>query len=290
MQVEFRSPALGNRAPGPIGGVRLLAATEQPPNRLRGLPRLLVPTAAGRLSVRDVFPPRLALARGRNALAVVLLALVSFGALLTFVKRNHSRRIDLTVTHRLQRVSDPRFSALMRAVSWPGFPPQSRLLPPLLATCWLALGFPLEALFQLLAWGSGAISSTIKRIMRRPRPAAPDVRVLPARIGGSSFPSGHVLIYTGVYGFLAFLVETLVRPARLRRALVSALVSLVALVGPSRIYLGHHWFTDVLASYLVGGSYLLALMALYRRSKTAWLNRARQSERRRGSAPTDKLG
>ena len=101
------------------------------------------------------------------------------------------------------------------------------------------------------------------------------MRVIAARLGGSSFPSGHVLIYAGVYGFLAFLLETLVRPAHLRRIATSFLVGLVAMVGPSRIYLGHHWFTDVVASYLVGTSYLLGLTAIYRRVKTRWLNRRR---------------
>jgi undecaprenyl-diphosphatase len=86
-----------------------------------------------------------------------------------------------------------------------------------------------------------------------------------------------VLIYTGVYGFLAFLLETLVRSNRIRRALVGGLVGILALVGPSRIYLGHHWFTDVLASYLLGTSWLLALMAAYRRVKTRWLNRRRRA-------------
>jgi undecaprenyl-diphosphatase len=139
----------------------------------------------------------------------------------------------------------------------------------------LILGFPIEAAFQLLAWSTGGISASIKRAMGRPRPAPEEVRVIPGRLGGSSFPSGHVLIYTGVYGFLAFLIDTLVRPARIRRIATSLLVGMVALVGPSRIYLGHHWFTDTVASYLVGTSYLLAQMAMYRRVKTRWLNRRR---------------
>ena len=48
---------------------------------------------------------------------------------------------------------------------------------------------------------------------------------------------------------------------------VGALLGLVALVGPSRIQQGHHWFTDVTASYLLGTSYVVALAALYRRVK-----------------------
>jgi len=241
----------------------------------RGIPRLLNGTPTGRLSVRDVFPPRRALARGRGASISIALLIGAFAALFWFVKRNRSQQFDLAVTHRLQAIRSPTLDAILRFVSWPGFPPQSRIIPPALSLIWLALGFPLEAIFQLLAWGAGGISSLVKRAMRRPRPSGPTIAVVPARIGGSSFPSGHVLIYTGVYGFLAFLLETLVRSDRLRRAGVGALVCLIALVGPSRIHLGHHWLTDVMASYLLGTSYLLALTALYRRVKTIWLNQMR---------------
>jgi membrane-associated phospholipid phosphatase len=44
-------------------------------------------------------------------------------------------------------------------------------------------------------------------------------------------------------------------------------VTLIALVGPSRIYQGHHWPTDVSASYLVGTAYLVVVVGLYRRAK-----------------------
>ena len=238
-------------------------------------PSILTETPTGRLSVREVFPPRRALARGRGAIAFGLTALLLFAGLFGFVKRNRSHALDVRVTRSLQRVDVRWFDRLMNVVSWPGFPPQSRVIPVLLSLFWLTLGFPIEAVFQLLAWGTGGLSASIKRVMKRPRPTPDLVRVIAAPLGGSSFPSGHVLIYSGVYGFLAFLIETLVRPAPLRRLATSCLVGLVALVGPSRIYLGHHWFTDVVASYLVGTSYLLGLAAIYRRVKTGWLNRRR---------------
>ena len=57
------------------------------------------------------------------------------------------------------------------------------------------------------------------------------------------------------------------RPRALRGAIVGGLVMLLALVGPSRIHQGHHWPTDVAASYLLGTSYLIVLIGLYRRVK-----------------------
>jgi membrane-associated phospholipid phosphatase len=215
-------------------------------------------------------PDREALGRGRVGVAVVLVALGVFAVLFGAVRAGRSAEVDHRITVTLQRRRAPWFRRLMHAVSWPGFPPQSRVLPPLVSLTWLVLGFPLEALFQILAWGTGGLSFTFKRVMRRPRPAHPEIRVAVARIGGSSFPSGHVINYVGVYGFLAYALSTMARPAALRRAVVGGLVGLIALVGPSRIYLGHHWATDVTASYLLGTSYLIALTAVYRRVK-GWL-------------------
>ena len=56
-------------------------------------------------------------------------------------------------------------------------------------------------------------------------------------------------------------------PAALRALGVStALIgAIVSLVGPSRVYLGHHWLTDVLGSYSLGTGYLATLIGLHRR-------------------------
>ena len=213
-------------------------------------------------------PDRVALARGRSGLWLVVVALGAFAVLFATVRANRSAAADLAITLRFQRRRHPFLSKTMSLVSWPGFPPQSRTIPWVFPAVLYAVGLRLEAVFQLMAWGTGGISYTFKQIMRRPRPDHPEIRVAIARIGGSSFPSGHVINYTGVYGFLAFLVHSHVRAVRVRRLVVSFLLGLIALVGPSRVYLGHHWPTDVLASYLLGTSYLLGLTAVYRRVKT----------------------
>ena len=174
---------------------------------------------------------------------------------------------DRKMTLKLQTIDNPAFDKTMHVVSWPGFPPQSRVIPWVLPAAMLSVGNSLEALFQLLAWGTGAISGLVKRIVQRPRPADPDIRVTEANIGGSSFPSGHVIIYTGVYGFFAYLAHCYVPFTWLRRLLVGGLTGMIALVGPSRVYLGHHWFSDVVASYLLGTSYLVVLTSIYQRVK-----------------------
>ena len=194
-------------------------------------------------------------------------ALVGFGVLFGTVKAKRSQAIDIAITLQVQAQRRPAVARLMEIVSWPGFPPQSRVIPPLAMATMLVMGLPTEALFQLLAWGTGGISTLVKAFVRRPRPLPEQVRVVLAPLGGSSFPSGHVLGYVGTYGFMAFLVYSVIRPPRIRWPLSAGLLVLVGLVGPSRIYQGHHWPTDVAASYLLGTAYVIGLMALYRRVK-----------------------
>lgn len=194
--------------------------------------------------------------------------MAGFAGLYALVRQRRTEAVDLAITMKVQSIRHPLVARLMTAVSWPGFPPQSRVVPPALVSVLWMSRFRTEAAIQLLAWGTAALSTVIKRFMGRPRPVAgTDLRVVAARLGGSSFPSGHVLTYVGTYGWLAALADALLRPTWARRIVVAGLVAMVALVGPSRIHQGHHWPTDVAASYLLGFSYLSALLALYRRVK-----------------------
>ena len=207
----------------------------------------------------------LALLRGRNGILVAAAALAAFAAIFVAVKARRADEVDVAITLRLQARQHPSLAAVMEAVSWPGFPPQSRFIPPLIISTLFVMRMPTEAAFQLLAWGTAAVSTVVKGFVQRPRPLPEQVRVVLAPLGGSSFPSGHVLTYVGTYGFLAYLVYTTLRPPQVRWTLSLGLLGLVGLVGPSRIYQGHHWPTDVAASYLLGISYLIGLMAIYRR-------------------------
>jgi membrane-associated phospholipid phosphatase len=225
---------------------------------------------AARVAHEETVSTPVALSRGRAAMAAGVLGVFGFLGIFAAVRARRSEAIDLALSLKFQRRRNPVLDRVMALASWLGFPPQSRVIPPaVIGSMWL-LRFRTEAVFEALAWGTGFLSTVLKEIMRRPRPTAgPDLRVVAAPLGGSSFPSGHVITYVGTYGFLAYLAHTLIRPVMPRRIVVGALAAMLALVGPSRIYQGHHWPTDVTASYLLGTSYVLALTALYRRVKGA---------------------
>jgi len=253
--MNARSP-IGERRGSPTRGGRTVGAGRV--DRLEGL------GGSAALPKPDVVA-------GSRATAVAIGgAAAAFFALFAVVKANRSAAFDLAVTLRLQRYKSPALARLMAAASWPGFPPQGQVIPPAIIGLWLLAGRPAEAMSQTAAWVAAALSTGLKFLARRPRPLPPAVEVIVAPLGGTSFPSGHVLTYVVFYGFSAYLVWIEVRDPLLRRTTVACLLGLVALVGPSRIVQGHHWATDVAASYLMGLACLLGLVRLHRRLRERW--------------------
>jgi membrane-associated phospholipid phosphatase len=127
---------------------------------------------------------------------------------------------------------------------------------------WLA-GFRREALFTLATPLPGYLTASIKALVARPRPTMEDVRVA-SELLDFSYPSGHVVSYVSLYGFLFFLTYVLFKRSRPRTLALVLLALPISLVGISRIYLGHHWVSDVLGGYALGTAYLLILVEIYR--------------------------
>lgn len=214
--------------------------------------------------------PRTERRRGRVFLLVWFAALVGYLCVLVLVRSNRSAEADLAATIRMQKRDHPSINRLMGLVSWFGFRPQSLMLPGLAVVGTWLLRLRVESVFLVMAWGSSFLSFLTKLVVRRPRPTNPLVRVIEANIRDTSFPSGHTLHYVAFWGFFSYLLSTKLRYRTARWTSVGLIGSLIALVGPSRVYLGHHWLTDVLGSYLLGIAYLLGLVALYRRVQP-WL-------------------
>lgn len=74
------------------------------------------------------------------------------------------------------------------------------------------------------------------------------------------FPSGHVTAYVVFFGYLTYLSLKYLKKSWLRSALVTVFIAVIIAVGPSRLYLHVHWFSDVLAAYLLGFTILILLI------------------------------
>ncbi|MFT3741585.1 MAG: VTT domain-containing protein [Gammaproteobacteria bacterium] len=112
----------------------------------------------------------------------------------------------------------------------------------------------------VLAAGGGEI---LKHLYSSPRPPG-----LLSQSSGSSFPSGHTLFAVALFGFLAMLISLGLEEAK-RNSVYSAAAFLSIMVALSRIFLGAHWLTDVLASIFLGLACICFIAIFYRRKPTA---------------------
>jgi undecaprenyl-diphosphatase len=109
------------------------------------------------------------------------------------------------------------------------------------------------ALFVVVAVGGGEVLSTVlKMFYRRPRP---DLVPHGMETFTASFPSGHAMLSAIAYLTLAILLARISRGRRVKAFVLTLGVVTTLLVGISRIYLGVHWPSDVLAGWCVGAAW-----------------------------------
>jgi membrane protein DedA with SNARE-associated domain/membrane-associated phospholipid phosphatase len=138
---------------------------------------------------------------------------------------------------------------------------------------WLFLGSWLAAVA-----GSAVLNHLLKGLFDRPRPYFEHPLLIETSY---SFPSGHAMESFVVYGMLAYFAVLGLRSWKARVAVVFGAALLVMLIGFSRLYLGVHYISDVLAGYAAGGVWLSALITgaeTIRRSKKETKPTGRTSE------------
>ncbi len=130
----------------------------------------------------------------------------------------------------------------------------------------LALGYLLmqqkwrNALLLLAATiGGTAISEGLKVGFARPRP---DLVAHVVDVTSASFPSGHAMLSAVTYLTLGALIARAQERRRLRAYTMGAAILLTLIIGASRIYLGVHWPTDVLAGWCLGAAWALLCWSL----------------------------
>lgn len=116
----------------------------------------------------------------------------------------------------------------------------------------------------MLAAGGGSLLMTIagKQLIGRVRPALEFA--VPPYEHSPSFPSGHTLNAVVVAGIVAYLLM-LRQDSKRMQALTAGLAAVFAItMGMSRVYLGHHWFTDVLVAWVLGLAWLAVVITAHR--------------------------
>ncbi len=127
----------------------------------------------------------------------------------------------------------------------------------------LVVGGPRLVLMLAMTATMQDVGAMIKLLVERARPSGGSVEVW-RQVSSYSFPSGHTLGATLVFGFLFFAVARCNLPVAGKWMVRVVCVTWIGLMGVSRVEVGAHWPTDVLAAYLVGALLLLPVVYVLR--------------------------
>jgi undecaprenyl-diphosphatase len=217
----------------------------------------------------------------------LLVCLLVFGAIAEDVHEQEASALDTLATPLLHGLSNPNLDAVMRGITQLG---SAIVVGPLLVVALVLLLWRRrrrEALFlAVLLIGSLILNESLKLIFRRPRPQLAWAQVQPEY----SFPSGHAMNSLVFYVGLALVIWA-VWGRRAGLIAVAVAVGLAFLIGLSRIYLGYHYFTDVVGGFLAGAAWLLIVVAAFgggpRRHGPVPTTGVIPAGRRSGRAPPD---
>lgn len=154
---------------------------------------------------------------------------------------------------------------LMRLVSLPG---DGVWVPVILVifVAFLIFYFKKDKIFTLVLIVSPLFGQVVKSLLKNyfqvPRPDAFGCDILTTYGDKFSFPSGHTIFFTIFFGLLAYYSIKNIHSLWGKLLLPISLI-LVFTIGYSRIYLGAHWYLDVIGGYVVGGGILLMTITLY---------------------------
>lgn len=194
----------------------------------------------------------------RLALGTILTVgmMLAVAALLLFawttdeVFEGDAANFDTAIRNYVHGFSNPTLTSVMQAASFLG----STLFLVLLGTA-LVAGFLIykhrrrAIIFTITTLGASILIWTLKHIYRRPRPEAFFNTILPS---SDSFPSGHSLGSFCFYGALAAIIINRTESLKLQILVFISAAALILLIGISRVYLGVHYPSDVIAGFVIG--------------------------------------
>jgi len=194
------------------------------------------------------------------SLGVAVLSLFLFAWIAENVSHDRTEQFDQFVRMRIHEYASPGLTRAMIAISFVG---GDGLTIAAVVSLLLFLHFRWKRATLWLVvniLGALVLDLTLKYAFHRPRPA-PFFVALPRTY---SFPSGHALFSFCFYGMLAGLLMDRIK-SRLEQILIwLAAATLIAAIGFSRVYLGVHYPSDVIAGYLTATLWVSTLIALDR--------------------------
>jgi undecaprenyl-diphosphatase len=191
-------------------------------------------------------------------LVAAVLSLYLFAKLATEVREGETIRFDLAVRGWMHQFASPGMTLAMKGISLLGY--DVLVLELLVAIMvFLRLRWRRAAAWLAITMaGAVALDIALKHAFHRPRPAA----FFGNAPHSYSFPSGHALASFCFYAVLAGLIADRVKKPSLRVLIGAIAAALVLAIGISRIYLGVHYPSDVVAGYLAAALWVSTMLVI----------------------------
>jgi membrane-associated phospholipid phosphatase len=191
-----------------------------------------------------------------GALLVAVTALFVFGWLSEEMLEGDTQKLDMFVRTSVHQHSTPGLTRLMQGFSFLGsVGTVSALCLVILAALLYFHRMRMAVLLGITMVGMAALDEALKLAFHRPRPVA----FFGPTPSSYSFPSGHAFGALCFYGVLAAILAPRARGRIAKWAIWSAAAFLIATIGFSRIYLGVHYPSDVIAGYAAGAVWVAAI-------------------------------
>ena len=217
-------------------------------------------------------PERLPLAFGLVIAAVCWFAF--FGVVQDYIAGDPLIQADLRVISFLQTLREPAFDQVMLFLTYLGNWQMITagavvfaLLMYLTRQWWWLSAFATSIL------GEQLLSQVAKFTFHRERPNLENA-LLPA--AGGSFPSGHALVAFAFYGFIACYAVSQTRNWWAKTLIIAGVIPVILGIGFSRMYLGVHWPSDVIASFALGPAWVATVLTVF---NLAWSPTSQESIR-----------
>lgn len=193
-----------------------------------------------------------------SVLILVIFTIIFWGFALA-LEEHHLHRFDLAIINWVQSFISPDMTSVMEFFTFMG----SAI--GVIAVTFITMIVMLfnkkwweTAFFIVAVGGSKVFNSLLKWIFHRARPTIHPI----ITETGYSFPSGHSMSSIVTYGMIMFFLVLFFKKAIAKLLTIIVLTLLILFIGISRIYLGVHYPSDVIAGYSAGGTWLLVCLII----------------------------
>ena len=193
---------------------------------------------------------------------IAIVSVVAFFQLAELLTEEQLESFDYLTTQGILLFSSPGFDTFMRGVTF--FSNREFVwFPAVLLTIyflfikphrWFSIKIPVVAL------GCASANIILKEFFNRARPLVPDL----VHASGLSFPSGHAMFSIAFYGLIIYIVWEQLSDRLTKIILTVLLTALILLIGISRVYLGVHYPSDVVAGFVAGFFWLITSIVIIR--------------------------